>query len=193
MNWMYQPLQLCRTHGYAKLASADLRVPAEPSARRVGLWRKLKGLGAIYLQNGVCLLPRTEDHLRRLKIIENEIAGMEGECVLMQAVGLDPAQEQKLVTRFQADRDDQYREFLGKCDSFTAEIQKEIRIEKFTYAELEEEDAELRKLERWLEKIRKLDFHEAPLARTAEERLEACRLSLDDYARRVFDAHDENR
>ncbi|MDA3890005.1 MAG: hypothetical protein PF443_14675, partial [Allgaiera sp.] len=140
------------------------RVPAEPSSRRVGLWRRLKGLGAIYLQSGVCLLPQTDDHLRRLKILENEIAGMEGDCVLMQAVGLDPAQEQKLIARFQADRDDQYREFLGKCDAFEAEIDKEIRIEKFTYAELEEEDAEFRKLERWLEKIRKLDFHVAPLA-----------------------------
>ncbi|GHE02802.1 ChrB domain-containing protein [Defluviimonas sp. 20V17] len=169
------------------------RVPAEPSSRRVGLWRRLKGLGAIYLQNGVCLLPRTDDHLRRLKILENEIAGMEGDCVLMQAVGLDPAQEQKLISRFQADRDDQYREFLGKCDAFEAEIDKEIRIEKFTYAELEEEDAEFRKLERWLEKIRKLDFHAAPLAGTAQERLTACKARLDDYAKKVFDAHDENR
>ncbi len=169
------------------------RVPAEPSSRRVGLWRRLKGLGAIYLQSGVCLLPQTDDHLRRLKILENEIAGMEGDCVLMQAVGLDPAQEQKLIARFQADRDDQYREFLGKCDAFEAEIDKEIRIEKFTYAELEEEDAEFRKLERWLEKIRKLDFHVAPLAKAAQERLAACKVRLDDYAKKVFDAHDENR
>lgn len=169
------------------------KVPADPSSRRVGLWRRLKGMGAIYLQSGVCLLPRSDDHLRRLKIIENEIAEMGGDCVLLQTVGLDPAQEQKIVGRFRADRDDQYREFLGKCDAFEAEIAKEIRIEKFTYAELEEEDAEFRKLERWLEKIRKLDFHAAPLARTAQERLAACKAQLDGYARRVFDAHDENR
>ncbi|MCB1352505.1 MAG: hypothetical protein KDK03_07205 [Rhodobacteraceae bacterium] len=169
------------------------KVPAEPTSRRVSLWRRLKGLGAVYLQNGVCLLPSTDDHLRRLKMIENEIAEMQGECVLLQTQGLDPAQHAKVVERFKSDRDDEYREFLGKCTAFQQEIEKEIRIEKFTYAELEEEDAEFRKLERWLEKIRKLDFHTADLGPKAEEQLALSKAMLDDYARRVFDSHDENR
>lgn len=52
------------------------KVPAEPAKKRVALWRRLKGMGAVYLQNGVCLLPKTDDHARRLKMIENEISEM---------------------------------------------------------------------------------------------------------------------
>lgn len=169
------------------------KVPPDPAARRVALWRKLKGMGAVYLQNGVCLLPKTDDHVRRLKMIENDISEMGGEAVILETVALDRAQEDKVIARFKADRDEQYREFLGRCTDFEAEIAKEIAIEKFTYAELEEEDTDLKKLQGWLDKIRKLDFYGATLAEEAASRLRACEALLDAYAQRVFDAHDENR
>ena len=70
---------------------------------------------------------------------------------------------------------------------------KEVAINKYTYAEPEEEDIDLRKLQVWLEKIRKLDFYGSALAEDAAARLRACEELLDAYARRVFDAHDENR
>ena len=53
------------------------KVPPEPAKKRIALWRKIKGLGAVYLQNGICVLPKTDDHVRRLKMIENEIAKLE--------------------------------------------------------------------------------------------------------------------
>jgi len=150
-------------------------------------------MGAVYLQNGVCLLPKTDDHVRRLKMLENDVSKMGGESVILETVALDRAQEDKVVSRFKADRDDQYREFLGRCADFEAEIAKEIAINKFTYAELEEEDTDLKKLQGWLEKIKKLDFYGATLAAEASERLRGCEALLDSYAQRVFDAHDENR
>jgi hypothetical protein len=42
---------------------------------------------------------------------------------------------------------------------------KEITTAKFTYAELEEEETHLRKRQGWSEKLYKLDFYGAPLAR----------------------------
>jgi hypothetical protein len=169
------------------------KVPPDPAAKRIALWRRIKGMGAVYLQNGVCLLPKSDDHIRRLKMLENDVAEMGGEAVILETVALDRAQEDKVITRFKADRDEQYREFLGRCDDFEAEIAKEIAINKFTYAELEEEDTDFRKLQGWLEKIRKLDFYGATLAEEAEERLRACEALLESYAQKVFDAHDENR
>lgn len=169
------------------------KVPAEPATKRVALWRRLKSIGAVYLQNGVCLLPKTDDHVRRLKMLENDIAEMNGESVLLETVALDQAQENKVIARFKADRDDQYREFLGRCADFEAEIAKEFSIKKFTYAELEEEDTDLKKLQGWLEKIKKLDFYGAALAVEAGERLSACETLLEGYAQRVYEAHDENR
>src|SRR6267378_7542167 len=101
------------------------KVPSEPAAKRIALWRRLKGMGGVYLQNGVCLLPKTDDHVRRLKMLENDIAEMGGEAVILETVALDRSQEDKVVARFKADRDDAYREFIDKCDDFETEIAKE--------------------------------------------------------------------
>ena len=169
------------------------KVPPEPAKKRIGLWRKLKGMGAVYLQNGVCLLPQSDDHARRLKIIENEIHEMAGQAVLLETVALDKAQEDKVVGRFKADRDEEYEEFIDKCDDFDAEIAKETKARHFTYAELEENDADLQKLQIWLEKIRKLDFYGAARGVEAQRRLAQCEARLDAYAQRVFEAHEENR
>ncbi|MFD2031474.1 Chromate resistance protein ChrB [Ancylobacter dichloromethanicus] len=57
----------------------------------------------------------------------------------------------------------------------------------------EENDEDLEKLKGWLAKIRKLDFYEAPVSSEADARLQHCASLLETYAKRVFDAHEENR
>src|ERR1700719_3407441 len=104
-------------------------------------------MGAVYLQNGVCLLPKTDDHVRRLKMLENDISEMGGDAVILAAVALDRAQEQKVVARFKADRDDAYREFIDKCEDFETEIAKETPVKHFTSNKLEENEIELKKLQ----------------------------------------------
>lgn len=168
------------------------KTPPEPAAKRIAIWRRLKSMGAIYLQNGVCLLPKTDDHMRRLKMLQNDVAEAKGESVLLETVALDKAQEEKVVARFKADRDDAYAEFIDKCDDFEREVAKEVTARHFTYAELEENDVDLKKLQGWLAKIRKLDFYGGTRSAEAEARLQGCAAVLDDYAQRVFKAHDEN-
>lgn len=169
------------------------KMPSEPAAKRIAVWRRLKSMGAVYLQNGVCLLPKTDDHVRHLKMIENDIVRAKGDCVLLETVALDKAQADKVIGRFKADRDDAYEEFIDKCDDFEREVAKEVAAKHFTFAELEENDVDLKKLQGWLEKIGKLDFYGAARASEAASRLKGCEAVLDDYAKRVFEAQEENR
>jgi len=169
------------------------KVPPEPVRRRVAMWRRLKSMGAVYLQDGVCIMPRNDEYVRQLKMLENEVAQMGGVAVILETVALDQAQEDKIIARLTADRDEEYEEFIDKCSDFEAEIAKETAASHFTYAELEENDVDFKKLQTWLEKIRKLDFCGAALAAEAQRRLDACEALLDVYARRVFDAHEENK
>ncbi|MDE2600048.1 MAG: hypothetical protein KGL40_10550 [Rhodocyclaceae bacterium] len=169
------------------------KVPPEPAKKRIALWRHLKSLGAVYLQNGVCLLPRTDEHARQLKIIEKDIREMDGESVILETIALDRAQEEKVVARFRADRDAEYKEFIERCAGLEAELAREAAANNFSYAELEENDIDLKKQQTWLEKIRKLDFYEATLAAEAEKQLKHCEALLETYAQQVFNAHEENR
>ena len=164
------------------------KVPPEPASKRIALWRRLKGMGAVYLQNGVCLLPKTDDHVRRLKMLENDIGEMAGEAVILETVALDRAQEEKVLSRFKADRDDAYGEFIDKCDDFEREIAKETAAEHFTYAELEENDEDLTKLKNWLAKVQARDVLGAGEAGGAVEAVARCDGALEGFAARVYEA-----
>lgn len=169
------------------------KVPSEPAPPRVAVWRKLKAMGAVYLQSGLCLLPRTEEHVRRLKMLENDVATAGGEAVILSTAPLDPQQEAKVLARFRTERNEAYVEFLEQCGGMEREIAKERAANKFSFAELEENEADLKKLRGWLAKIQRLDFYGAPLADQAAERLKQCEALLDRYAQEVFSAQDENR
>lgn len=168
------------------------KMPPEPARTRIAIWRKLKGMGAVYLQNGVCVLPRSDDHLRRLKVVENEIEQAGGEAILLSADGLDQRQAEKVVGRFNADRDEEYRELISKCEAYQAEIAEETRVRHLTYAELGENEQEFAKLKTWYAKIAQNDYYEAPLANSAREWLKRCENILEAYAQNVFSAHEES-
>jgi hypothetical protein len=48
---------------------------------------------------------------------------------------------------FRADRDAEYRELIGRCADFEAEMVREAAAKNFTYAELEENEMDLKKSE----------------------------------------------
>lgn len=148
-------------------------------------------MGAVYLQSGVCLLPKTEDHLRQLKMLENEIAEAGGESVLLESVALERSQQDKVLGHFNADRNELYRELIGRCGDFEAEIARETAANHFTYAELEENDEDLKKLKNWYQSIKSLDFYGAPLRKDAEQHIAKCATLLDKYAHRVFEVHND--
>jgi hypothetical protein len=89
---------------------------------------KAEGNGCAYLQNGVYILPRSDDHEQRLKLLQYEVAEGSGEALILATVGFDKVQDEKVLTRFKADRDDAYEEFIDKCDDFEREIAKETAV-----------------------------------------------------------------
>lgn len=116
------------------------KVPSKPSAKRVAIWRKLKGFGAVYIQKGVCLVPKMEEHKRHFKMLEKEITDMGGEAFLMETVGFDQKEEDHIIERFNEDRNAEYQEFLGRCEDFFEEIRTETEKRHFVYAEVQENE-----------------------------------------------------
>jgi hypothetical protein len=68
-----------------------------------------------------------------------------------------------------------------------AEIDKEFAKEKFTLAELDEEEAELDKLKSWHERIRARDVHGSDGADEAEAALGRASEAVARYTTAVFD------
>jgi hypothetical protein len=69
-------------------------------------------------------------------------------------------------------------------------LARERAINKYTFAELEENEDDLTKLEAWDAKIRLRDRFGAPLGPAATQALSACRADLEDFATAVYRAAD---
>jgi hypothetical protein len=165
-----------------------VRVPAQPSRHRVAVWRELRRVGAVSLGQGSWAVPDvavfTEGIARAVELAERG----DGEVVVLCAVGRHERDAARMRELFTADRAAEWSEFLADCAKFDAEIDKELRIQKLTLAELEEEEQSLERLRRWYRDIRTRDVFGAPDAGEAEQRLKHCTERLEHYAEQVFTA-----
>ena len=114
------------------------RVPQEPAARRTYVWRQLKGLGAVYLQQAATLLPDRPEALAALEALSARIAEFGGESFLLRAGPVDENGQVGLVATFNRTRDAEYAELTASAERLEDVIRRETEREKFTYAELEE-------------------------------------------------------
>lgn len=89
------------------------RIPREPTAGRVFVWRKLKQLGAIALQDAVWVLPQTLRTQEQLQWLASEITELQGEAVLWEADQLYATDTEALRRQFLEPVDAEYREILA--------------------------------------------------------------------------------
>ncbi len=152
----------------------------------MAVWRELRKVGAISLQQATWVLPArrefTEAVTRAVALVER--GG--GEALVLDVAGRDEATTARLEQMFTEAREAEWTEFLSECGKFEAEIEKEIRTAKFTSAELDEEEQNLDRLRRWFRELRARDLFVAPSQEHSERRLKACVEVLEDFAERVY-------
>lgn len=150
------------------------QIPALPSTHRAYAWRKLKSLGALYLQNSICLLPAKDEVDEKLRALRVEISERGGQAQLFHTDWPDQGENEAVVERIKNQSDDEYKEFLEQCEDFHAELKKERERLHLTFGELEENEAELQKLRSWLPRIAARDFFSAHLGKMAVAGLDEC-------------------
>ena len=164
------------------------RIKAESSSRRTYVWRQLRQLGGVYLQQAAAVLPDRPELRVELERLGQRIRNTGGEASVLETVSPSAAWEDDLVSRFNAARDAEYEEILDSVDSFEDEIRRETRKGRFRFAELEEGEADWEKLQRWFARLIERDFFGAPGRAGAEQALARGRASLDVFTEEVYRA-----
>jgi hypothetical protein len=141
---------------------------------RVQVWRKLRSLGALYLQQSVCLLPEREQTLRQVRRLLDRVRQQGGTGRMLRLTFTDPAEERQIVGEFNAARDAEYAEVLARLPAFREELATERGRGRATYAEVEESEADLERFRAWLAKIAARDYFDAPGAIDAQAAVERC-------------------
>lgn len=139
-------------------------LPGRQGARRMRLWRALKGTGAGIVRDGVYVLPRSGAHEERLRRLATDIVDAGGSANLLAVPDVDDATERQWLGLF--DRSDDYAQWTTEVSDGMAKLP--------TQGEAEARRAEGR-LRRAFDAIAAIDFF-AGAAR------DAARAMLDDLS-----------
>lgn len=88
-------------------------VPNKPSSKRLYIWRKLKKLGAVSLQDAVFILPFTDKTFEQIQWIAAEIVEMGGKANVFISNSTSISQEEMLKERFYEIVRPNYEEILS--------------------------------------------------------------------------------
>jgi hypothetical protein len=163
------------------------RLPSNDSRARVAVWREVRRSGALHVQQSVVAVPDAEAFTGDVQRLREVLADVGGQVTALRTEPLNSGDDGRLLDAWNAARDAEYRELAGECAKFLAEIEHEFEIEKFTLAELDEEEAELDKLQRWHERIRTRDVHGSAGAQAAGRALRQAEEALARYSAAVFE------
>lgn len=166
------------------------QLPATPSSPRVMIWRKMRTAGSLGLDNGLWLLPYSERSLKIISEMKSYVSGQGGTSKTFLSNALDEETEADILRRFGEDRAEEYAELKEQCADLLAELQKETERQNFSFAEYEENEQDLEKLEIWFGKVQERDFLAGEEASEASTWLEKCRLALQQFANQVFEHED---
>jgi hypothetical protein len=148
---------------------------------RVHVWRQLRKLGAVYLQNSVCLLPAIGPVVKSVHRLEARVNSSGGTARVLRIRFDEPAQEAAVVTEQRAERDAEYGEVVERVPALLAELAHEAKRDRTTYAEVEESEADLERFDRWLASIAARDYFSAAGGVAAREAVEQCRTALAEF------------
>ena len=163
------------------------KLAADRSSARVAVWREVRRSGALQLQKSVVAFPDTDAFQTAVTRVRTAVADVGGTVFALRAEALDGEDEARLEAAWNEARAAEYVELADECQKLVAEIDKEFAKEKFTLAELDEEEAELEKLRSWHERIRARDVHGSEGAAEAEGAMERAAEAVSRYTTAVFD------
>ncbi len=161
-------------------------VPSTPSRKRAAVWRDLKKAGAVYLRDGVAVLPEQTETRAIFEAIMAKVEEFGGRATVIKGAHLDPAPAERVIAETQASRAEEYAEISREADGFLAHVEREREHREFTFAELEELEADLEKLRRWAEQVKARDYFTAPEATAIDEVLGRCEQAVAIFLEEAY-------
>ena len=165
------------------------RMPTTPTGARVAVWRQLKKIGAVYLQQSVCVFPDSSATRRDLKPILDKIDASTGNFHLLPLRALADDERLKLINEFRTQSAKQFQEIIENCEiNFQKEIEFESFRGNFTYEEAEEIRIEFEKIVGWFSTVSDRDWFGAPNKPIAQKWIARCEKLLEGFEAQVYRA-----
>ena len=121
------------------------KIPSHPTRLRLKIWRKLQSMGALYLQDAVCLLPSRSDLDENMQYVADSIQEMGGSAHLFAATSLLPEGTRQVKAEFRLQADCRLIEIAGHLEQIQAtldsvkepgameQVEEELKRERVAY------------------------------------------------------------
>jgi vacuolar-type H+-ATPase subunit I/STV1 len=162
-------------------------LPAEPSRKRVFIWRQLKKLGALSMEGAGWLLPKAEPIATKIKDIRNSVEEMEGTANLYSVTDFSEIQEQRAIARFKQEREREYAEIIKECHKMLRHIERERQQQEFTFEEVQELEGDLGKINRWLSEAKERDFWDVTAREEVEKLISTAETGLASFTQETYE------
>ena len=163
------------------------RVPSEPSNNRVSVWRELKRLGVLYLQQCVCIVPAFPECVQGVQAVTARIEALHGTYNVFRVQDVEAAEQERLLIGFRRLSAKEYAEIIEECQTkFKKEIEFERFRQNFTYEEAEEIREDLEKIRRWFLRVTERDWFGAGMREDVSAELVQCERLLEDFEQEVY-------
>ena len=163
------------------------RVPSEPSNNRVSVWRELKRLGVLYLQQCVCIAPAFAECVAGIDTVVKKIDALGGSHDLFRVRDLDRNELGRLLDGFRELSAKEYEELIEECQTkFIKEIEFERFRENYTYEEAEEIREDLEKIRRWYDRVVARDWFVTGKREDVAGELQRCERMLEEFEEEVY-------
>lgn len=145
------------------------RLPRDPSAPRLAVWRRLKRLGVAKLVDGLVALPADSRNREQLEWTAEQVTEAGGQASVWLAAQTTDAQGLELAEQLQAAISAQYRE-----------VEQQARSAEGTSARTRR--TTLARLRRELGRIRRRDYFPPPERDAAHEAVEGLARAVEELA-----------
>jgi hypothetical protein len=127
-------------------------LPTNRNTERVAVWRRLKKMGAVQIKTSTYLLPDEAAQYEQFQWLAKQIRDYGGDSTLVRAQEIEGLTREKVISLFNAVRDQDYASLRKALQAFLARRRK---------SDAEFAAAELERLTRQFRELRQIDFFDS--------------------------------
>jgi hypothetical protein len=140
--------------------------PPTPTRHRVGVWRKLKRMGAVTLRGSAWILPETPETTERFQWLVQEVQTIGGGATLLRVDRIETMTEAQVTGLFHKAIAPEYEAVLRGCRELAVQLDRYRTAHRGSPGQLK---AKLEALKRELDRLAAIDYLESPIGRRARE------------------------
>src|SRR3989442_2214714 len=135
-----------------------MSLPPTPTRHRVGVWRKLKRMGAVNLRGSAWILPENPETTELFHWLVQEVQSFGGEATLLRVDGIETMSDEEVTALFNGARAAEYQAVKQECREILARLD---RLRPRRRGSLGPRPRKLEGLQRELDRIQRIHYFRA--------------------------------